>query len=673
MTTNMSLKVLYTVDNETNSYLTRSETAVGVRVENITSPNDDGSQIKIGIVQLNDVLNEICASSPELFSFGLGANVDYNVYCKDICEMDEPLVSLGLLSKLRRDSSATQQVSKWPLVIGRVCSNFSAMLRFQNQNADAASQRTLEIKMRFSKVATANSSRRSSISNKNAPVNMARISSSSTSSANGTAVHTVTKRLSKTTELGKPDQATAPITIKRQTNPKPAPKAVRTQSLPIWDQTKNNQFALPTNSIAHKIYLADRAAKDTDPALRQNQDYKKPVFQISSLQNDNTVQRTKVDDSVSKRFDFITKKKGKMGKPSIKKPASKSKSTVVKKTRRDSVPNPVAAGSSESLAVNKSDELDEFKLLGDEDLVQELLDKQKVKSIDYFDPDQPERSDESNKENIPPRTTPASSRFEDLLGMDLPSSRTPSDAEKALHNPRSDDPMEWFNDLFGSPILSQKGATPIKDPLTCNTLPIEDEEPDAVRVPVSDLDRTSPMDTLSMPLYELEQKKVQMAEKAAPSCKDQLRRLPLLSRAASGAFLQDLEDESMPVPHTSPTAEVVDGKSRCMGKRTGSATSSPVGDEDYMDAYMQEKRRKRGIMPSSPTSMFPYSGADNDADIDGHHDSTILNDDFSMNGGPQETGMNSTPATQYRSSDGEISKHREEHDAASAGHQFSRI
>ncbi|CEP62492.1 Spt21p LALA0_S05e06854g [Lachancea lanzarotensis] len=668
MTTSMSLKVLYTVDNETNSYLTRSETAVGVRVENITSPNEDGSQIKIGIVQLNDVLNEICASSPELFSFGIGANVDYNVYCKDICEMDEPLVSLGLLSKLRRDSStALQQRSKLPLVIGRVCSNFSAMLRFQNQNADAAPQLTLEIRLRFSKVATANSSRRSSISNKTAPVNLARTSSSS---ANGTTGHTAPKRISKITELGKPDEAAARITVRRQTNPKPAPKAVRTQSLPIWDQSKNNQFALPTNSIAHKIYLADRAAKDTDPALKLNQDYKKPVFQISSLQNDNTVQRTKVDDSVSKRFDFITKKKGKMGKPTVKKPASKAKSTVVKKNRRDSVPNSGAAGSNETLAADKSDELDEFKLLGDEDLVQELLGKQKLKSMDYFDTDQPDKSDESNKENIPPRMTPASSRFEDLLGMELASSKTPNDAEKALTNPRSDDPMEWFNDLFGSPILSQKGATPVKDPLTCNTLPIEDEEPDSVKIPVSDLDRTSPMDTLSMPLYELEQKKQQLATKTATSCKDQLRRLPLLSRPSNGAFMQDLEDENLAASHTSP---ICNDKPISARKRPASTTSSIVGDEDYMDEYMQEKRRKRGTMPSSPTSMFPYSGADNDADIDGTHDSTLLNDDFPMNGGPQEAGLDSTPATQYRSSDAEPSKHREERHSTVTGHQFSHI
>ncbi|SCU80939.1 LAME_0B05072g1_1 [Lachancea meyersii CBS 8951] len=677
MTMSMSLKVLYTVDNEASSYLTRSKTAVDVRVENISSPNNDGSQIKIGMVELNDVLDEICASSPELFSIGMDANVDYNVYCKDICEVDEPLVSFGLLSKLRRDpqtrsTSASEQHTDWPLVIGRVCSNFSAMLRFQNQDADSASQRTLEIKMRFSKVATANSSRRSSISGKHIPLPMARMPSS----ANSANSNTLAKRLSKTTELCKPHEHTAPLTGKRQTNPKPAPKAVRTQSLPIWDQTKNNQFALPTNSIAHKIYLADRAAKEADLAPRQTQDSKRPVFQISSLQHDNTVQKTKIDDSVSKRFDFITKKKGKMGKPSIKKPVAKLKSTANKKVRRDSIPNtnistPVAA---ESLTSIKNDEIDDFKLLRDEDLVQQLLGKQKLKPIDYFEAEQPDKSDEcENKENIPPRMTPASSRFEDLLGMDLPSSKTPSDVEKALNNPRSDDPMEWFNDLFGSPVLSQKGATPIKDPLTCNTLPIEDEEHDALRAPTSDLDRTSPMDTLSMPLYELEQRKEQMASKAAPSCKDQLQRIPLLAKTHNDATLHDIEDDAPLCLNTSPLAKAVGGRKISGAKRPAPVPSSPVGHEDYVDDdYMQENCRKRKTMPSSPTSMFPYSGTDEDADIAALNDSTVISEEFSIHEGPGRTGIDSTPATQYRSSDGEDTKHKEEH-ASPNGRRFSHI
>ncbi|SCU93194.1 LANO_0E03246g1_1 [Lachancea nothofagi CBS 11611] len=663
MTTIMSLKVLYTVDRETSPYLTRSKTPVEVRVEDISSPSNDGSQIKIGMVVLNDVLAEICASSPELFSLGVDSNMDYNVYCRDICEMEEPLVSYGLLSKLRNESQQRQAESdaldaNWPLVIGRVCSNFSAMLRFQNASSSPQNlQQTLEIKMRFSKVATANSSRRSSISNKSAVMPM--LKKTPSMNLNG-----VTRRFSKTTELGKPNEPAPSVVAKRLTNPKPAPKAVRTQSLPIWNQDKNNQFALPTNSIAHKIYLADRAAKDTYIGQKQGQD-KKPIYQISTLQQDNSVHKTKIDDSVSKRFDFITKKKGKMGKPSMKKPVTKTKSNnITKKVRRDSIPNTSTPLANELQTNNKSDELEDYKLLGDDDLVQQLLGRQKMRPVDYLEADQPGRSEESdNKENIPPRMTLAASRFEDLIGMDIPSSKSPSDIEKALANPRSDDPMEWFNDLFGSPLLSQKTTTPTKDPLTCNTLPIEDEEQDAAKAPTSDMDRTSPMDTLSMPLYELEQRKQVTNSKLIPSCKDQLRRLPLLSRPHNEHSSHDAEDDATSVLNFSTPSNASNHSMSGRNKRPAPVPSSPVDDEDYLDEYMQETRRKRKALPSSPTSMFQYQGVHADEEM--ANENTINNEEFSIHERPGRSDADSTPATQYRSSDGENTKHGEDNHAIS--------
>ncbi|SCU91850.1 LADA_0F12508g1_1 [Lachancea dasiensis] len=672
MTTPMSLKVLYTVDKEASPYLTRSKAPVEVRVEQIASPSNDGSQIKVGVVVLSDVLDEICASSPELFSPGADTSIDYNVYCRDICEIDEPLVSYGLLSRLREDSQPTASASNaapdanWHLVMGRVCSNFSAMLRFQNTDNSASQnqlQQTLEVKLRFSQVATANSSRRSSISGNSSAVPMIKKTSSASTSG------TVGRRPTKATELGKPNETAAPVMVKRQTNPKPAPKAVRAQSLPIWNQNKNNQFALPANSIAHKIYLADRAAKESDLHLRSDQD-KKPVYQISSLQQDNTVQKTKIDDSVSKRFDFITKKKSKMGKPSIKKPVSKSKSSTTKKGRKDSVPNTSTPITSSISASNKSDEVDEFKLLSDDDLVQQLLGKQKGKPLDFFEAERSEKHDETdNKENVPPRMTPVASRFEDLIGMDFPSSRTPSDIEKALSNPKSDDPMEWFNDLFGSPILSQKAVTPTKDPLTCNTIPI-DEDDEATKPPTSDIDRTSPMDTLSMPLYELGQRKQVLTNKAVLSCKDQLRRLPLLSRSHIEAQGHDREDDATSVLNFSTSPKASHDSANAGTKRRAPVSSPPIDDEDYVNTYMQETRRKRRAIPSSPTSMFQYQGVEGDGVLP--HDHTLQNEEFSIQQGPDGGDMDSTPATQYRSSDGENTKH--DHDApVITNRQFSHI
>ncbi|CAR30162.1 Spt21p [Lachancea thermotolerans CBS 6340] len=663
MTTRMSLKVLYTVDKETNSYLTRSKAPVEARIESIPSPSNDGTQLRVGIVLLNDVLEQVCASSPELFSYGMDNSVDYNVYCRDICELDEPLVSFGLLSKLR---GAAQQQSKndvddWPLVMGRVCSSFSAILRFQNIANTPPTQQTLEIKIRFSKVATANSSRRSSVSGNN--------------------VHTLAKKAPTTTtsmlgsrgtskaagEMAKPEAVT-----KRQTNPMPAPKAARTQSLPIWNQSKNNQFALPANSIAHKIYLADRAAKDTASSVKAREEKKPVVYQINSLQQDNTIQKTKVDDSVSKRFDFITKKKGKMAKPSIKKPVAKPKSSV-KKVRRDSVvqaSTPLPREAQTSSMINKNDALEEFKLLNDDVLVQQLLDRQKLKPTDFFELDQEKGDDSENKENIPPRPVPLSSRFEDLIGMDIPSFKTPSDSEKTGSVPRSDDTLEWFNDLFGSPIGNQKTVTPTKDPLTCNTLPIEDDEQDPSKALTSDIDRTSPMDTLSMPLYELEHKKESKGSEPVPSCKEQLRRLPILTKNSHSGHQDDVRDADSTTPvvlgySTSPKSnnnELAAGQ-----KRPAPVPSSPADDEDYMDEYMQERRRKRKTMPSSPTSMFPYR------EQDGEDEHSMTNDEFSIHERPCRDDANSTPATQYRSSDVENMKHGEESSAETKQNEFLHI
>lgn len=121
--------------------------------------------------------------------------------------------------------------------------------------------------------------------------------------------------LFKTNQIKNSRNARTTITInntnsgtvgRRQTNPMPAPKAVRTQSLPIWNLKPNiANTGFPRNSIAHKIYLADRKTE----ANQQNNQHQNIAYEINTLQNDNTIQRTKIDDSVSKRFDFMLNKK----------------------------------------------------------------------------------------------------------------------------------------------------------------------------------------------------------------------------------------------------------------------------------------------------------------------------------------------------------------------------
>ena len=316
---------------------------------------------------------------------------------------------------------------------------------------------------------------------------------------------------------------------------------------------------------------------------------------------------------------------------------------------------------------------DSFRVINDDAIVQQFLSKQKLKSAEFFELDQEKIEESDNKENIPPRAVQVASRFEDLLGMDIPSLKTPSDSDKGTSNPRSDDPLEWFNDIFGYSAGNQKVVTPIKDPLTCNTMPIEDEDQDGNKTLTSDLDRTSPMDTLSMPLYELEQKKQLKSSKSIPSCKEQLSRMPLLSKnARSGIQEEDGADETSPVVLSFPTSPKPDNSHFQERQKRPAPVSSPVDDEDYMDEYLRERRRKRKTMPSSPTSMFPYQEQDDDdAGTVGEH--TITNEEFSINERQERDGAGSTPATQYRSSDVENMKHGESNSADTKEHRFLHI
>lgn len=644
--TKMSLKVLYTVDNETNTYLTRSKAPLEVRVGQVPSPSNESTQLSIGMIELHHVLHEMCNSSPELFAPNVDHCMDYNVYCRDVCEAEEPFVSYGLLSKLRQASHLSEpteeaQDEECAVVVGRVCSNFSALFRSKSSAGTAdefssttkSSPQTLEIKLRLSSVATASSSRRASISN----------SSKKPVSAEGKQNGMPPKKPFKT-QLQK-----SQMTSKRQTNPRPAPKAVRTQSLPIWNQNRNPQFVLPANSIAHRIYLADRMTKESETGKETTADKKPVIFQINSLQNDNTVQKTKVDDSISKRFDFINKKKMKPVKPSNKKMISKSKASSAKKGRTDSIttietPLSTSTIQTSTFALPKAAGItpSEFKILPEESVMEEILGTQRIRGGDFFEFHQEKPEDMDNKENIPPRPMSLSSRFEDLLEIDLPDLKTPNDIEKFSTNAKEDDTMDWFNSLFGSPLTTQK-----EDPQTCNTLPIEEEDHDTNRTITSDIDRTSPIDTLSMPLLELDHQKQKSGNRATLSCKDQLRRLPLLSKTSKREEDED-EDATSSVKQysTSPRPN----NQQFGAKRPPPVPSSPIEDEEYLDEITKQRLKKRKTMPSSPTSMFPYR-EDVDGDEGTNHGNTSINEEFSFRNECGLENVDSTPATQYRSSD----------------------
>ena len=334
-----------------------------------------GNFMKIGAVRLSHVLREIRSSSPELLLLLLSSSqntkgtndqnvvhsstdrdhddadhgrstsmyYDYNVYYRDVCEEDEPLVSLGLLSKIRtneekekgkgeeeeEDEVSDNDNDDQPLVVGRVCTNFAALVTRPNRKTQDFSgmnlpAETLEVKIRFSKV----------------PV----VSTDNVSSS-------------------KPPT----YSNKRKTNGNPAPRAERTLSLPVWNaNVKSNPTnqELFTTSIAHKIYLADRQydmisqdSKLHDLAANINsggspststqfhyqphqvtgslQDYTTTTTTTGTLmpyREGNQLARHKLrtdQDDVSKRFEFMLNKK----RPTTA-AGTKTKSDGIKKPKK---------------------------------------------------------------------------------------------------------------------------------------------------------------------------------------------------------------------------------------------------------------------------------------------------------------------------------------------------
>lgn len=654
----MTLKILYTLDNgSSGTYLARSKRPQQVRVASIPSPNspneNDLTGMRIGAVDLSMVLEEIYLNSPELLNSSMAkVGFDYNLYYKDICEVDEPLVSLGLLSQIREKLDKRQAETENDeenedddtfVVTGRVCSNFSALLKRSYSSCskkagstgnDSPTPETLEVKLRFIKVVTTRNIKRAvPPSPKNMPSKMIR-----------------------------PVKPT-----RRPTNPTPAPKAERTQSLPIWNLKPNgNGSGFPTNSIAHKIYLADKKTEQE----QQNQMPHNPLsYQINALQQDNTIQKIKVDDSVSRRFDFMLNKKKKQQEQQRVAPvASKRASTAAKARRFNTMATvPIPADDNRVHVQNKRDPKprqrtgsvqESLEPLGD--VFQEMLTEVRAKADDNFP------AVEDDKENFPPHgvATEDSHDFDSLDLLHL--------SEIGLKGE-----MEWFGefDPFNSPSLLPSGSgeesskqqasvTP-RDQNTCNTITIENEVEEEVEVDnedehdssrdkaplTSDIDRTSPIDTLSMPLMELNQQ----PHSRLVSCQEQLKRLPLMG-AKSGAKQtrtkeeEEIEDDETSIMANYSTPSQDDGCRKHNKSRLITENSSPMPKRGYMDdedcgTDIETKRsiKKQRTIPSSPTNMFSYQ-----EDLSSTSDTNDLFSSF-VNGShhSRHQDIDSTPATQY--------------------------
>lgn len=645
----MTLKILYTLDNgSSGTYLARSKKPQQVQVASIpsiNSPNDGDMSVgvRIGAVNLSLVLNEIYLNSPELLNSSMGKmGFDYNLYYKDICEADEPLVSLGLLSQIRQKLNRRQQQGQQQvedeledddatIVVGRVCSNFQALLKRSYSNAskdqsgnDSIIPETLELKLRFIKVVNAKSAKKSIPSIPNIPSKGIR-----------------------------PAKST-----KRPTNPMPAPKAGRTQSLPIWNMETKDANG-PVNSIARKIYLADRKTE-----LEQTSEPpQNPLsYQVSALQQDNTVQKTRLDTSVSRRFESLANKKKKPQQQSSKKTGTSKKSLPVPKARRCNTMATVPMPSDESKPLMKKQDKLESSDDSLNNVVQEMLDG----------PDDSLPGVNDDKENFPP---PQPTVETNDGGIDLD-----------LLNFSEIGELDWFQnfDPFNSPSLLtvtnngeqiRSTATP-RDQNTCNTITIGDDEVvDAEDDPrdkagiSSDIDRTSPIDTLSMPLMELNQQ----PHPKLVTCQEQLKRLPLIGpknnvNDTSKNEVKNSKTESDDNKQSKTNDEIDDDQTSIVGSYSTPSqeerlrkneksqlvieNSSPTpkrtyADDDDSDEKLCSYKKQRAI-PSSPTTMFNYQD-DASSQSDGEADNNDLFSSFVNGSRPSnQDEMNDTPATQYQ-------------------------
>ncbi|KAL6942427.1 hypothetical protein ACO0QE_003602 [Hanseniaspora vineae] len=267
---------------------------------------------------------------------------DFNVYYKDITEDNEPFVSLGLLSNLQSvktpiDDPVANSTTKYyneifqdpncPLVFGRICTNFSSFIRANgNASGNAYTNDILEIKLRFSRAQ--GTLGKGHISNYNA--------------SHPTAYSTNTAPI-KTTSTTRRNSSNAvkPVPVrktKRVTNPRPAPKATKTQSLPIWNNSMMNpamtnsanntnstgystgnstgngvaqRRMLPSTSIIKKIQQGDQRnmGELNNGEMQSSPNYQDSVMTNYSGSNFVTTDSTPVAVDVSKRFEFASKLK----------------------------------------------------------------------------------------------------------------------------------------------------------------------------------------------------------------------------------------------------------------------------------------------------------------------------------------------------------------------------
>lgn len=226
----MGLKVTYNFDDD-QVFLSKSNANMKVKFGEMELLNNETRLI--GVVKLRACIEAVLRSSPEIVP-NLAQRYDYNIYVCDYSEINTPLVGYGLLSKLisndytdssddegshnsnnqnnnttNSNNSSSGSKARDILIPGKVETNIMSLL------TDNKSKQVLSVKLQFKRIER----------------QKVRISSKS-STKNNNAASTGNGNSSYTRKLIKPSR-NGMKPSKRTTNPGPAPKAMRTLSLPV--------------------------------------------------------------------------------------------------------------------------------------------------------------------------------------------------------------------------------------------------------------------------------------------------------------------------------------------------------------------------------------------------------------------------------------------------------
>lgn len=224
-TKRMQVKVLYSFNNTTTVFLSRSSHQYVVKIAQIpmmSLTNDQESEMMtVGAFDLKACVQQIIKSSPENFKLH---SEDYAVYYKDITEQpDEPFVSNGELSNLINSS-------KQLLIPGRVCQNLSATYLFGDKSN--ASSLTLEIRLKLHTIEG------SSLSNQQAPqIQQQQQTQVPQSQGQLYYSHHSSQKRSNESPVNIPQKRSRPVASNSASSSSAlaAAKATRTKSLPIFN------------------------------------------------------------------------------------------------------------------------------------------------------------------------------------------------------------------------------------------------------------------------------------------------------------------------------------------------------------------------------------------------------------------------------------------------------